>query len=1325
MKVKYQLLTLIIVSSFLLVIQSYGQTYISGEVSGTWTKESSPYVATADLVVEDSTQLLIEPGVQVLFKGNYELLVEGQLEAVGAEEDLIVFSKNNGYDFWAGLRFNESDSLSTLEFCKVEHGKADGSHGDGSSVERSGGGIYIYNSKIQIKNCVISNNSADVYGGGIYGSPVLIENSEIKNNTANSNGGGIYTSGNNKIAIANCVFESNSGHNGGAIHNDAQIIIAGSKFIHNSAGNTGGAVSTLDYLITNSLFIDNNASYGSAVWLRSDGQVNNSIFYDRYKRNRSFAPHFDYHVIVKNSIFKNISFYNQYGDLENLKLEYCNLDNSWDGVGNIFTDPGFVDPTNGDFHLQANSPCVDAGHPSVIYNDADGSRNDMGIYGGSGLAVNPTTIDFGSLGYGQTRQELFTFYNFSEDDFVIQSAEPMDMENFAVTVNFPLTIPSMTSDTLAVEFHPHTSGEIQSQIQITSADFNGAQHAYLDISGIGGVFTGEVSGTWTRENSPYIIGDDVTVPENKTLTIEPGVIVYIDTTYGNSRINMLVRGSLIADGSESDSILFVPMPGQERKGVWEGIQFDPPYDQGANMSAGQRDKIKQDISEAQRNDIEQHRAILNSSSQSGSMEAAGNSNLFTLRYCRISYARTGVVLEKSEAEISNCTFSNNSEYGVKWQGIDRDASGILANCSIFNNDKFGVYCYAECFNHYAHASPQINGNKITENGDGGIYLYADGGSPSSWTWPGGTWDECHVAPKIENNVIAHNDGAAIECSSWGATATGYLSTHKSAAYTEPEISQNLIYGNQSGIYTKSHLSGEYVLSFSDVIMDRNTFYDNPENQLHASDSTSQITAVNSIFWNYSGNSVTVENDARITAHYNCFQTAVDDTGNISSDPHFADAFNDDFSLLYTSPCIDAGDLNSPKDADSTRADIGAKYYHQSIAAFSLQAPANDTTIANQLPEFAWNPAVTVGGDPIVYHLYYSKNESFVDSVTVEVANIETNTYTVQDSLTDGQSYYWKVLAKNKWNLEKWSDATWRFSVNTDTFPPVFADSLPVLQFNEDENLSLPLDFWHDYVEDAHCPDSTLDFEMQPGSHLKILGDDTGLSIFAESDWFGIDSLKLTVTDKSNLSATAYLEVWVQPVNDPPVISALPDSIFFRADSEYNLNVAEHVSDIDTPDSLISYIFQSENDSIICTPDDEIKGVVTLRAINGFAGRSVLNIAVYDTSDTTHAEISVQVAYPTGMNIFSNAIPTNFQLYQNFPNPFNPRTLIPFSLPEESEVKITIYNINGKVVEELFNGKKQPGNHILIWDANNFSSGTYFIRFETPEMNLTKKCLLMK
>jgi hypothetical protein len=88
-------------------------------------------------------------------------------------------------------------------------------------------------------------------------------------------------------------------------------------------------------------------------------------------------------------------------------------------------------------------------------------------------------------------------------------------------------------------------------------------------------------------------------------------------------------------------------------------------------------------------------------------------------------------------------------------------------------------------------------------------------------------------------------------------------------------------------------------------------------------------------------------------------------------------------------------------------------------------------------------------------------------------------------------------------------------------------------------------------------------------------------------------------------------------------------------------------------------------------------------------------------------------------------PDGFQLAQNYPNPFNPETEITFTLPEASNVTLTVHNILGQVVEELVNSEMQAGNHTVSWNGNNVASGVYFYRITAGPFSDTKRMLLLK
>jgi len=61
---------------------------------------------------------------------------------------------------------------------------------------------------------------------------------------------------------------------------------------------------------------------------------------------------------------------------------YSDIGETISGTGNINQNPSFVG--GGNYHLQGGSPCINAGNPAVQYNDTNGTRNDMGAYGGPG-----------------------------------------------------------------------------------------------------------------------------------------------------------------------------------------------------------------------------------------------------------------------------------------------------------------------------------------------------------------------------------------------------------------------------------------------------------------------------------------------------------------------------------------------------------------------------------------------------------------------------------------------------------------------------------------------------------------------------------------------------------------------------------------------------------------------------------------------------------------------------------------------------------------------------------------------------------------------------
>ncbi len=219
----------------------------------------------------------------------------------------------------------------------LTNGATRGAAGD-PKLEQPGGGAYCESSGSVISNCVLVGNAAYLWGGGaIYGS---LYDCVIQNNSANS-GGGTYLS-----KLYNCRVMDNtaSGSGGGAARGTL-----------NNCTLTGNSAAT----------------YGGGFDGSSDGTLNNCIVY--------------FNSAPTNANYYRGSF-NAYGSVNYC----CTVPYSTNGPGNITSNPAFVNPAASDFHLQSNSPCINAGNNAYV----------IGIFDLDGKArIVNGTVDIGAYEY--------------------------------------------------------------------------------------------------------------------------------------------------------------------------------------------------------------------------------------------------------------------------------------------------------------------------------------------------------------------------------------------------------------------------------------------------------------------------------------------------------------------------------------------------------------------------------------------------------------------------------------------------------------------------------------------------------------------------------------------------------------------------------------------------------------------------------------------------------------------------------------------------------------------------------------------------------------
>lgn len=266
----------------------------------------------------------------------------------------------------------------------------------------AGGGVHASGTAI-IRNCIVRKNRAvidedaniQIYPNGMGGGMYLQDDAQlvdtrVTRNVSSREGAGVLTDGNNSIIT--CTIDNNNtmmwNSGAGLYQQEGQLLIRNTKFKRNITNSMGGAIiinGTTE--IYNCLFEKNKSSQGGGLIIGETGNANivNCVFY----KNWTFSTNYSGAIVNFGEVaIINTIVWNNYGE-KDYKFypnysEYTLSDEFrlFLGVGNLKLNPLFMNINKGDYHLSTNSPCVNAGHPGESFKDVDGTRNDMGIYGG-------------------------------------------------------------------------------------------------------------------------------------------------------------------------------------------------------------------------------------------------------------------------------------------------------------------------------------------------------------------------------------------------------------------------------------------------------------------------------------------------------------------------------------------------------------------------------------------------------------------------------------------------------------------------------------------------------------------------------------------------------------------------------------------------------------------------------------------------------------------------------------------------------------------------------------------------------------------------------
>lgn len=300
------------------------------------------------------------------FKGNLARL-GAAIHSKAAEQILMIqdtlFEANIATEYGGALHFEHNAHPVILTKIEARGNEA-----------KKGGFIATNNSQLEIVDAVLTGNKASEAGGALFfsGYEELLKDEAVSvpiDVTSNQEEPKL-------VKLRRVRMEQNSAAQGGALFagEDTWLDAANLIVARNSADESGGGMqlTTVNGLLSNSVIDHNNAPSAAGILFNevTGLEVQNCIITDNSAGEGVLIAGSPYDLWQYNNVHNN-----QGGD-------YAGVAPATGTDGNISQSPGFVNAGDADYHLRPDSHCADSGSPEASFSDADGSRSDMGAYGG-------------------------------------------------------------------------------------------------------------------------------------------------------------------------------------------------------------------------------------------------------------------------------------------------------------------------------------------------------------------------------------------------------------------------------------------------------------------------------------------------------------------------------------------------------------------------------------------------------------------------------------------------------------------------------------------------------------------------------------------------------------------------------------------------------------------------------------------------------------------------------------------------------------------------------------------------------------------------------
>ncbi|MCH7763557.1 MAG: right-handed parallel beta-helix repeat-containing protein [Candidatus Marinimicrobia bacterium] len=906
--------------------------------------------------------------------------------------------------------------------------------------------------------------------------------------------------------------------------------------------------------------------------------------------------------------------------------------------------------------------------------------------------------------------------------------------------------------------------------------------------------------TWTLANSPYLITGDVTIGSESSLTIEPGVEVRFvpssdDLNSGNdvNRSELYVYGTLIAEGTASDHIIFTSNSESPSSGDWYGIYF---RDQNADLS---------------------------------------------MSYCDLSYSTFGVYFQNMWRDPVDTISIYNSTFHDMGNAIREDNWSnryyeVVGN-HIYDCSGYGIQSQWSG----RHGEWMISDNVIENTLQSGIYIQdknrvvisstiIDGGNDWGMQFHQVNTVEitgCNVLNKTSGGIYT-NDVSDLTVN--GSTISGNNNWGMQVHRSNGLLDNNEVSGNGNGIYVYSDAERPIL-----VTLNNNRIINNNDQGIRVEHYGKVVANNNDLYgnnWDFYNNSPAWP---EVDARYNWWgQTTTDsmDAGNNPKNIQKIWDYYDDNNYGFVNY---GGWLLEPFDAPLGPLSLSIEEYQVNhgdtiLIALNTTIPTDTSFISSEINisgfqgilEFleivtensmlgysGWSITVNatdsllitasagatpINGDGVLFWLKFAIPDT-TSSQTVPL-NIISAIYNTGEIEIDTQNGYINVL----W--EPIADFT--ASITTGGYPLV-------VQFTDHSiQGTYPIVTWNwDFGDSSFSSEQNpLQTYLQPGDFSVTLTvtDSSGMtSTITRTDYINILGLYGDVdfntivqaydaglilqhlvglinlndaqqnignvsldTTLSALDASLILRYVTSLIDTLPYDTSM-GSLLASGSFEMGFNTVSPGSTVDIPlfinDGNNIYSFEGTirfNNELI-----RIDTIMWAESLDGFVIETIIDTnqitvvgagTVPDGTDELFATVRItldeniedfSVVLLENFRLNENpmissvmigglmlslgdeaALPTEYALRQNYPNPFNPMTTINYDLPENTHVRLLIYDIMGREIINLVNQHQQAGYKSVRWNGRNnsgqvVSAGMYIFSIDAGNYRAIKKMILLK